>query len=348
MKNLFLSFTLTLSLLISGCGEREESGIKSGIQKTDSANSSKILTDNLSQSFTLKYKLEKGRDYNYKLITNQIENIQIQNNDTTVQNNAIQQVTYLMNFKVERTDNNKTAELTCRVTSVKLDADANGTKFSFQTGQPKNEEELRNFAQYESFMNNSFGLKISEYGDIIEVFRTDKIINKFIAINKMQDTITASGRERLKRDLSEVLLKPLLSQIFRKFPEEKMAIDSSWSIPQEPMPLASLVMRNTNIYKISGVETLKSDTLAVIEGEMKSEVTGQQIVTDRGVKYFFEKPKAAASGKIYFSITSGTIQSSRTSTRLENSFTAEASSPMGPLKETQRRRVENSVTVESL
>ncbi len=346
MKHL-LCFALFL-LIIAGCSEKEGNGRKSEDQKPDSLNAKTVILDNINQSFNLKYKLETGKDYKYRLTTNQIENIQIQNSDTSVQNNAFQQVTYLMNFLVEKIDNNNTAELICNITSVKLNADANGTKFSFQTGHAKDEKELRNFAQYESFMNNTFGLRIGQYGDIVEVSRTDKIINKFIAINKMQDTITIEDKEVLRRDLSEALLKPLLSQIFRKFPEDKMAKDSSWSIPQEPIPLASLVMRNTNVFKITGVEKSKSDTVAVIEGEMKSEVSGQQRVTDRGIQYFFEKPRTAASGKIYFNLTNGTIQSSRTSTRIENSFTAEASSPQGLVRETQRRSVENSVTVESL
>ncbi|MGE5798519.1 MAG: DUF6263 family protein [Ignavibacteria bacterium] len=349
-KSLTLSFalSLTLSLLLPGCGKKEEPAEKTGTLKPDSSVSKTLVLQNPNQSFTLSYKLEKGKNFKYRLTTQQNESVQLQTNDTTVQNNIIQRIIYSISFSVDRIDKNNAAELTCNFTSVKLDADANGKKFKYESGQTKNNEELKPYSQYESITNNPFGIRISKSGDIIEVFRFEQIINKFISINGLQDSINSKQKENLRLSLTEATIKPLLSQIFRKFPEKQVAKDSSWSIPQEAIPLASLVMKSTSIFKITSLEKSNADTVAVIEGDMKTEVTGNQAATDRGIQYYFDKPRVSGSGKIYFNLSDGRVQSSKTSTSMINSFSAQANSPQGLVKETQRKSSDNTIIVEAL
>lgn len=351
-STLFASIVLILSLhlylFLQGCNEKKDNEIKSQEEQSDSPEVKTPAANNEKNFFNLVYKLDKGKSFRYRLITSQIENMQVQNKDTAIHSNMVQQETFLMNFQVDGVDENNAAELTCRITSIKSETDLNGTKFKYQTGQAAGEKELKNYARFESFMGNPFGLKISKYGDIVEINRIEKIINSFISINEMQDTIKQATKEQLRRDLTEAMLKPLLLQIFRKFPEEKMGKDSVWTIPQQPMPLTPMILKNTLIFRIAGIEKTDRDTAVVIEGEMKTEISGQQSMTNQGVQYFFDKPRTNASGRIYFSLSKGIIQRSNTSTLLEHSFRSEASTPQGVLSQTNRRRIENSMQVESL
>jgi len=348
MKSKLLSLTLVLSLLLSGCGKKEESGNQSATGIKDSSISKSLPLQNPNRPFSLKYKFEKGKKYKYSLTTDQSENVQLQRPDTTVQNNVIQKITYFIDFSVDGIDKNNTAELTCNFTSVKLDADANGNKFKYESGKTKTAEERKTFSQYEAIINNPFSLRISQFGEIIELFRYEQIIEKFIDITETRDSMNAKRKEDLRLSLTEATLKPLLSQIFRKFPEKQVAKDSTWSVEQEPIPLPPQTIKNTTYFKITSMQKQNMDTLAAIDGEMRTEITGNQTLNNRGLQYFFDKPRASGSGKIYFNVSQGRIQSSRTSTSMVNSVTVQANSPQGLMKQTQRKSSESSIIVEAL
>jgi len=341
---------LFLSLLLISCGKEEEKpAVTDKNQYTfDTSDIKTSPVDNPNQTFLVRYKFEKGKDYKYRLttITNNVQSVE--SKDTTVEQTVLQNIIYLMTIKGIEVDSDSTMELSITISSVKLDADASGEKFSYQSGVTKDSAELVRYSEYEAFAGNPFSLRISKYGEIIEIFRVDKILNKFLELRKLSDSLSASEKDLMKRDITEGAIKPLLQQIVRKFPENRIAKDSSWSLQQPASQFAVFQLQNTNIYEVSSLEQLDGDEIAVIEGSLKTNITGDPKFNERGIQYDFQKPKTSASGKIFFNISEGLIQKSKTATHVEMSFTLEGSTPQGIHKELRKSRIENINVLELL
>jgi uncharacterized lipoprotein YehR (DUF1307 family) len=204
--------------------------------------------------------------------------------------------------------------------------------------------EKQKFPEYESLLNNPFNLRVGKHGEIIDIYKTDKIINKFLSMRGLLDSLTAQEKIMAQQDLTNRSIKPLLAQIFREVPEHKMAIDSTWSYKRESMPIVVFQVDYENLYKVEKLEMLGDEMLAVINGTVKTKVSGKQTFSERGINYQFEKPVTTAGGKIYFNLNKGLIQKSRAQTNLKNSYTMEMPTPEG-VKKASAKEVSSNVNV---
>jgi len=91
-----------------------------------------------------------------------------------------------------------------------------------------------------------------------------------------------------------------------------------------------------NIYKVTSLEKLGNDRIAVVEASINSVVTGDDKASEGGVTYTFTKPVTSGEGKIYFNIDKGMVQKSKTTTNVTFSMTMEAMSPQGMQKGVRR------------
>ncbi|HEY6907132.1 MAG TPA: hypothetical protein VI230_06655, partial [Ignavibacteriaceae bacterium] len=168
----------------------------------------------------------------------------------------------------------------------------------------------------------------------LDVFRTDKIVNKLLQIRGYSDSLKAEEKAQLKNDITEGVLKPMISQVFRKLPVGKMAKDSSWNVEQPPTQLMVFQAQNTSVFKITGMENLAGDLIADIGAGLKTKITGKNKVTDRGVNYEFQNPITSGGGKVYFNITKGLVQKTKLNTSVTLSFNLESQGQKGSKKET--------------
>ncbi len=346
-----------LALLISvfiliGCGDKkEEKPVAENNKDQYAFDSSDIKTTPLESSgetFLMQYKFEKGKVYKYRMTAISEDDQKITAMDTILNQRVHQNITYLISFEPKDIDADEVTELSCNIYSIKLDADANGQKFKYESGSSTDSASQIQFAQYASLVNNPFGVRVNKLGEIIEVFRVDKIVNKFLTIKGVADSVSSAEKEGLRKDMAEGALKPLLSQMIRKFPDHALGEDSSWSVKQQPEPFMVFTLNNTSTFKIANLEKFEDSKLAVIEAGMNSTVTGKTTTTDRGVNYTFKKPKADGSGKIYFNITDGVVQKSKTYTQMNIEFSMEADSPQGKQKGMKSETVKNTYIIERM
>ena len=110
------------------------------------------------------------------------------------------------------------------------------------------------------------------------------------------------------------------------------------------MPVLVFQVDFENQYKVSSLEMLDDQKLAVITGSVKTSVTGEQNRTERGINYHFDKPKTTATGKIYFNLSKGLVQKSRTESKIENGYSMKMPSPEGEKKATAKE-ITNNVNV---
>jgi len=349
LKQLFvLLFTL---ILIAACGDNKNEPEKILSDKEKYAFDSTDLKlegiDNSGKPFLMEYKFKKGDKVSYRL-TNISNNVQTMIMDTTISQGVEQKIVYLLDLIVNEVDEEGTSEVDIKVNSVKLEATAGAEYFKFEAGKDTSKEDIKKYAEFQSFYNNSFSVRFNKKGDILEIFRADKISNKFLEIKEAADSLTTEQKSMIRQDLINKLLQPIVTQLIRKVPLKEVYKDSTWQIQQPTIPFLSYQIDYTNTYKVASVEKLDDDRIAVIDAGAIFNYSGQSKANQGGILYTFQKPLSTAEGKIYFDVDKGHQIKSRTKTRFEITYTMEANTPMGKQKGTRKDLTLNIYVVEKL
>ncbi len=334
MKKLIL--ILITGLLLFGCGENtkeqkpEEQKDQFAFDTTDIKASP---AENPDQSFYLRYKLEKGKSYNFRLTAMSKDAQTISTNDTTMSQNMDQTMIYNMKFTPGEIDADSTMEMEAVISSIKVDGTLGDQPIHYQSGITKDSADIDKFAQYESLVKNPFDIRVSKLGEVLDIYRADKIVNKLLDIKGYADSLKAEEKANLKNDIVEGMLKPMMSQVFRKLPVQKMAKDSVWKVEQPASQLLVFQAKNTSSFTITNVRKLDGDLIADIEASLKTEISGKNKLTDRGINYEFQQPETTGGGKIYFNVSKGLVQKTKLFTSVTTSFKMESQAQKGTKKE---------------
>jgi len=337
-----------LFAFIAGCSEKKEPDEKNVSQNPDTTGVLKTEKDNNPpKEVTLNYQLAKDDHIIYRLTT-MSKSSQTLVSDTTLKQVITQNLTYTFNMDVVDVDSDKLMDIKATVTNVVLDADANGQKFNYRSGQKLDSLQRMRFMEYEAILNNPFYFRLDPKGEITEIYRVDKIINKFLELQNLQDSATTEIRKQLQFNITDVALKPLLVQIFRTLPKHTVAKDSSWTNKYKSQ-LAVFEIENTAKYKIADFEKDDVSRYAVINAGLDIKASGKNKVSERGVNYDFKNPQAQASGKIYFNLNRGLVEKSKTSTKLIMSMSMNMpQTPKGPMNARRDDVIESTNIVELL
>lgn len=351
MKNILSIVLLSVVIFVSCQKEKTNEDQKAPEEVASTFDSTALATtsvdDNEDQSFLFRYKFTPGESFKYRLTTIS-EREQSITTDSTISDNLSQTIIFIINFKTLSLDADSVAELECTFSSVNLKANANGIAVNYQSGAKMDSTERQKFPEYESLLNNTFSMRVGKQGEIIDIYKIDKIMNKFLSMRGLLDSLTAQDKVMAQQDLTSRSIKPLLAQIFREVPEHRMAKDSTWSYKRESLPIMVFQVDYENLYKVESLEMLGDEKLAVISGVVKTNVSGKQTHSERGISYKFNKPITTAGGKIYFNLNKGLIHKSRSQTNLQNSYTMEMPTPEGVQKASAKEVSSNINVIELL
>lgn len=336
MKNIFVFILLSLALFISCQKENKQQENQEQQNVTFSFDSTSLKTTALDnaeeQSFFMRYKFIPGESFRYRLTTIS-ERSQSIVTDSTMNDKMNQTIIFIINFKTLSVDKDSVAELQCTFSSINLKANAQGRDITYQSGTELDTTDRIRFAEYESYINNPFNLRVGKQGEIVDIYMIDKIINRFLSLRKLADSLTAQEKVMASQDLTNSSIKPILAQIFREVPANKMAKDSTWSYKRESLQVMVFKVDYENQYKIDNLEMLGDDKIAVVTGSIKTNVNGKSSFTEQGVSYKFDKPISTASGKIYFNLNKGRIQKSRSQSEMQNAYQMEQGTKKANAKE---------------
>jgi hypothetical protein len=347
MKYLFL-FIITISFLFIGCSKKEEKPLANKNQfATDTSEIKTIPVSNPNEPFSLKYIFEKGKKYQYR-ISSISSGIETMKTDSTRNQNSKQNSVYILELSPLETDQEGTIEISAVISSIKIEAWMDGKKITYESGTVKDSTDKIKYSQYEALVKNPFSIRISKIGEILEIMRVDKIVSRYLELNAKANALNSEEKASLRTNFIDGLLRPLFVQIFRPIPDHSIAKDSTWSIAQRPTEAMVFKLESKNIYKISSLEKLGNDKIAIIDGSIKIVISGDNKAVNQGVSYDFSKPVITASGKIYFDITKGAIMKSKVNTKTIMHFTMEAPSPKGTQKGEQWGTTENIYIAELL
>jgi hypothetical protein len=347
MKYPFLLMT-TIVILFAGCSKKEEKPLINKNQfATDTSEIKTMPVSNPNESFSLKYAFEKGKKYQYR-ISSISSDIETMKTDSTRNQNFKQNSVYILELSPLETDQEGTIEISAVISSIKIEAWMDGKKITYESGTVMDSTEKLKYSQYEALVKNPFSIRISKIGEILEIMRVDKIVSRFIELNVKASAMNSEQKSALRMNFIDGLLRPLFVQIFRPIPDHSIAKDSTWSIAQRPTEAMVFKLESRNIYKISNLEKLGNDKIAIIDGSIKTVISGDNKAVNKGVSYDFTKPVITASGKIYFNITKGAIMKSKVNTKTNMHFTMEAPSPKGTQRGERWGTTENIYIAELL
>jgi hypothetical protein len=298
----------------------------------------------------LSYDLDKNKTYKYRISSASSENQKVITSDTTFEQTITQSAEYLTGLNLKDIDKNGILEVNCSVSSIKikLQHQPSQDSISYESGVTPDSVVKQRFAEYDALVNNEFGIRISKYGEISDIYKVDDILNKYLTITGTADSVTATQKDQIRMSIIEGILKPLVIQIFKQLPEKSVGVDSSWSFTRPPAPIIVFKSENTSTYKLTGLVKSGDDKLAVIKAGLITKVTGNNTLTKNGVVYIFSKPKTTADGQIYFNLSRGIIQKSHTSTKITLSVSMEMQTPNGKQKGSRNEETTTANTVELL
>lgn len=349
MKNLLALVCLTFLLFFAGCGDSEE--VKPVSEEVFTFDSTDIKTEKLDESefsnVDLEYKLEKGKNYKFRLTSISEDEQSLKTTDTTMTQKVVQTLTYVVTVNMKSIEDDKTFEADITFNSVNLDANANGKKYKYHTGQKLDSLEREGYLEYEAIVGNPFSARITRKGETLEIFRADRITNKLLELRGYLDSITAQDKKLFQEDIVEGALKPIVNQIFRKLPDNNVAKDSNWSISQPPINLQLFAFENIHTFQIAGFEKYDGSNLAVIDAGLKSKT----IVSDEAKKNNIEinNTKYTAGGKLYFNIEKGFFQRTKTNIFLDVNISAVAPTQTGGMQKiTRLQKTKNTNILEHL
>jgi len=340
---------ISFIFLLIGCGEKNDKPANdlSGDNKF-TFDSTNLKTEGIDQSgkpFLMEYKFKKGDKHLYR-VTSISKNTQKLEMDTTITSGVDQKIVYLIDFEVKDVDKDGTTEAELKINSIKLNAEVNKEKFEFETEKDTDSSKLVQFAEYHSLHNNPFSVTFNKKGEVMEVFRAEKISNKFLELKGAADTISANDRNSIRQDIIAGILAPLVTQIIRKLSDKEVYKDSTWELKQAPVSMMVYQINYVNKYKVENVEKLDDHKIAVIDASISFDYKGQSKISQGNVTYNFDKPKSTAEGKIYFDVDQGLQLKSRTKTSMQLNYSMEANTPQGKQKGSRSDLVTNTNIVE--
>jgi len=346
MKNLLI--LIITSLLIISCGKNDKPVEKKLSDKPDTTGVLNVSKDDAPPTdVNLSYQLKKDNSYLYRL-TSLSTTLQKVISDSTMTSSIKQSISYVFKMDVNEVESDNVMDIKINIQSVKLDATANGQKFKYESGTKLDSTERLRYIEYEAVLNNPFSIRLDSKGEILEVYRLEKIVNKFLSIQGVLDSVTAAQKKEFQTNIAETAIKPLLQQIFRILPAKNVGKDSVWT-NQYGTRLSVFDVTNIAKYKLKDFAKLDDDRLAVIDAGLEIISKGNNKVSERGVNYDFKKPEATGSGTIYFDITKGCVVKAKTTSKLKMSMTMQMpQSPRGPMKATRNDYVENTNILELL
>ncbi len=351
---LFMILATSLTFTVINCSNKKEE-TKELNQPQDSisdGNLFEILPDMDHEvlndvRFQLVYNFEEGKDFQYRLTTISTTERNVET-DSLVIDRFEQKITRILHFKVLSLMNNDIANIECTISKVYVDVNLNNQKISYQSGVTSNPEQLKRFIEHEGLVDNPFHIRISKYGEILDISKVQNISNRYLELSGLEDSIRTEDKPVMEDDLKNNLLKPLIGQILRDFPKKKLGIDSTWEKVIEPESMMIFKIHYTDHFRVDNIEKIGDKRIASIIVDATSYIEGDRAYTNNGVNYEFLDPLTNSKSNIYFDIDRGLIYRCMTQTDLKLSYKMEIPADNGTKFAKSNELITNTNIVELL
>lgn len=335
MKKIII--TIVTLLFIIGCGsegEKTESAKKGDGTITEETPTNFVAAEvSKDEAFDLSYLFPTGKKIKYKLTSVVTSNQKI-TADSTIENDVSQTTEYIFNLDAEQLDE-EVSMIELNIESIKMNANYNGEIIKYDSREINDEETNRRFAEYSSLPNNQFWATLNKEGRIIDIGKTEGIINRYLEIQQAQ-SITDDEKNQINLQLKEQVLQPISQNLFKYLPGRKTKLDSTWTLTYgTEMGLYKLT--NIASSRISDILKENDNLIAKINTDLSVTYEGDGFIKQGDVSYQFERPKISGNAISYFNLDERIIVKSELTTTTEMNVFVTADNP-NTGKETATRK----------
>lgn len=319
MNKQILILFLSLIIFIS-CAEKKENKPEQKLVK-EKKQTEKIQELDIDKGVVLNYGMQKGKKFKFALTSSKktIESVKV---DTMVMPQSYSENSeYIVSFTVNEQDKNGNLTLDMKCERVKAKGENSaGQKLEFDSDKlPKDTMELALFFNYQVLTSSNFFVRISKIGEVLDIYKYDKMIDKILT--KYPKQPTAEQKAELRNEVKEGMLKPIVTQIFKSLSNKELKKDSSWTI-SFPGQLAVFDLMNTATYKLDRIYSDGNREFAEIKSSLDVKFKGKKERTEQGIRYVFTTPKTTATGMMLFDLTDKLVTKATSEIYLEMSMTA--------------------------
>lgn len=332
----FLYALVTVIIISCGGGEKNNEKINTVLSSDESV--AKLESADLKdQKVSLNYSFNKGDKFSYRLTTT-TTSLQEILADSSAKSEAEQKVAYKFDFEVIDVDQDKIAEINTTISSIVLTATIDNQKINYDSKKENSAEEKQKFIEYESITNQPFRIRINPRGEIIEVSRLDKIVEKLNNLSPQKQDLTPDQIIALAKNFGESAIRPVTQLIFREFGTEPILKNSTWE-KSYPSRIAVFETTNTAKFVVEDFVVVNDEPTAKIKAVLSTVSKGEREGKENGMTYKFDEPKVTGGGNIFFGIESGRLFRSETTTKLELNLELNAPNALQKMEKSKRKEV---------
>jgi len=315
MKKKIAALTVIIFLIaLFGCSKEEQKLNNQPIVSEKQISSLKSTSIPGQKTF-LKYKFEKGEKIRYKL-TSLSSTEQTIKADSSLKSTGTQTLTYFFDIEVLEVDADNIAELSFNITQVIYDGIINGQKTHYDSKSVLTKEEKAKYIDFETITNTPFRERVNQKGEVLEITRLDKMVDKMISVQPDMQKMTGEQKAQLIKNLGDGELKPRTQLLFRELTSSEVGKDSTWQ-KSTPATIAVFQMDNAIRYKVADFVKVDDDYAVKLNADLAVKWTGNKKASNNGINYLFDDPKVSGGGMILFNIDKGRIIRGETTTNIE-------------------------------
>jgi len=172
---------------------------------------------------------------------------------------------------------------------------------------------MPDFIQYNALIGEDFKLRVSQNGEIYDVYELEKIHeNIFKALG---DTLSPQDKATIKESMGADALKSIIQNQFQKFRGGDVYKDSSWTFSVETSLLV-FPIKNILNYKIKDFQVNNGELIVNIDANLGIDFISTEQKDKSGLTVKINDSKTGGTGLISFNLTRGCIIKKVTNTNI--------------------------------
>lgn len=315
--SVYIIILCSFSIILSGCGKKEDPATEKNKSETaGSSNSDLVKKDDKGTKVSLALKPKKGDLFHYKMnakTTSKEKSPMTGDKEVTSSQDIYYYYTEEVNditsagiitFKIKFDSINIFSTVSTKDSTVNLKYNSNIKDSVYSKPD---------FIQYNSIMHEEFFARVSQNGEISEIYGMEKIYENMY--KSLGDTLTKEQKQTLKDSFGNDAIKAVIQQQFQMFPDNEVYQDSSWTRSYETQILIFPV-RNILSYKLKEIKQENNQYMLAIDAELSVDFIEKEI-KDKQMTYKVEDVKTGGKGNITFNLSKGCVVKKMTNTNID-------------------------------
>jgi len=290
------------------------------------------------QKFDLKLKLKKGQKFGLKMVTNQKMSQTMMGQEQKMN----QMMAMGMGFDVLDVDDNGNMSIKATYLTIHMKMEGPmGVMEYDSTKPPQPGAENQMSAMQAAMLGQSFVMKFSPKGEILEIKGMDEMIAKMIDKMAVDEAKKQQTKEMMKNFINEDKMKEMSGAMVAALPPKPVGIGDSWTNKISVAVGFPMEIDTTNTL------TDHKDGIVTIETNAKIETGDEAKPTEMGPMKMTMKMKGTQKGTIQIDSATGWIVRSKADANFAGEFKTEPNEQM-PQPMTIPIAIESVTTVEPM